>query len=85
MTIWQKLEKSCPNTTFVVDTALAYGDAMRLLELLDADRKLTGRAALTTIASELNHPKPQTVIDGGREILNNLYRHDIVIGTRQGS
>ena len=57
----------------------------RLLELLDTDHELTGRAALTTIASELKHPKPQTVIDSGQEILNNLYRHDIVIGTRQGS
>ncbi len=54
----------------------------RLLEMLDNDPALTGRAALTAIAAEIQHPKPQTVIDGGQQILNNLYQHDIVIGTR---
>lgn len=54
----------------------------RLLELLDGDATLTGRAALEAIATELDHPKPQTVIDGGREILSDLLRQDIVVGVR---
>ncbi len=58
------------------------GVTARLLEMLDSDRTLTGRAALTAIAAEIQHPNVDTVIDGGREIFANLYQHDILLGTR---
>ncbi len=53
----------------------------RLLYLLDEDDKLTGRAALQQIASELSHPNPDVVIDGGLATLRELLDRDIVLGT----
>lgn len=54
----------------------------RLLELLELEEPKTGRELLTQIAGELNHPKPDVVIEGGRETLEHLRRHDIILGTR---
>lgn len=54
----------------------------RLLALLADDDALTGTAALARIADELAHPNPDTVIAGGREILERMRRHDVVLGTR---
>lgn len=54
----------------------------RLLELLgDEADGASGRELLTRIAEEIRHPKPETVIAGGREILEDLRRRDIVLGT----
>ncbi len=53
----------------------------RLLELMNSSDQ-TGRALLTTIAQEINHPNADVVIEGGREILANLRAHDIVLGTQ---
>ena len=55
----------------------------RLIELLQ-DTDNTGRELLTQIASEINHPNPETVISGGLDILKNLHQYDIVLGTRIG-
>jgi len=52
----------------------------RLFSLLQDDSTLTGRQALEQIASELDHPKPEVVIDGGREILQAWRQRDIVLG-----
>lgn len=52
----------------------------RLFSLLQDDSSLTGRQALEQIASELNHPKPEVVIDGGRQILKAWQQRDIVLG-----
>ena len=54
----------------------------RLLELIQDNETASGRALLEVIARELNHPNPNTVIDGGRDILERLRRHDILLGTR---
>jgi len=55
----------------------------RLIELLvDADVE-SGRAALLRIAEELDHPRPQTVIDGGVTILEDLRRRQVILGTRK--
>ncbi|MEE9142561.1 MAG: putative DNA-binding domain-containing protein [Gammaproteobacteria bacterium] len=54
----------------------------RFLELAGAEQQ-NGREMLTTIAAELHHPKTDVVIEGGREILENLRRHDVVLGTRK--
>ena len=53
----------------------------RLIYLLSEDEQLTGRAALEQIASELNHPNPDVVIDGGLDTLRELLDRDIVLGT----
>jgi hypothetical protein len=52
----------------------------RLIYLLNADETLTGRAALTQITSELNHPNPDVVINGGLDTLRELLSRDIVLG-----
>ncbi|MFK8031190.1 MAG: DUF2063 domain-containing protein [Gammaproteobacteria bacterium] len=53
----------------------------RLLELMTQNDNHSGRELLNTIAKEINHPDPEVVINGGRDILNNLRAHDIVLGT----
>ncbi len=56
----------------------------RLLELLGStgNELKTGRAILELCAAEIKHPEPATVVQGGAEILNNLRRHDVILGTR---
>ncbi len=55
----------------------------RLLEILGENEERTGAEILTGIAAELDHPKPETVTRGGEDILENLRRHDIVLGVRK--
>ena len=61
----------------------------RLLQLLEHEQNvegeskggsqpITARQALQTIASELNHPQPDVVVQGGADILQQLYRLDII-------
>ncbi len=52
----------------------------RLFSLLQDNTTLTGRQALEQIATELNHPQPQVVIDGGKQILEAWQQRDIVLG-----
>lgn len=55
----------------------------RLLELLQDDASTaTGRELLVQIAGEINHPNPQVVSDGGKEILADLHSKDIILGTK---
>lgn len=55
----------------------------RLLELLaDADTA-SGRDALQRIASELNHPHPETVISGGLDIMTDLRHRQVILGTKK--
>lgn len=54
----------------------------RLLALLAEGTVASGRAALVQIAEELQHHNPEAVIEGGRELLNDLRRRDILLGTR---
>jgi hypothetical protein len=54
----------------------------RLLERLREEPQTSGRVQLERIAGELQHPQPQRVIEGGREILEGLRQRDIVLGTR---
>ena len=53
----------------------------RLLALLQENTKLSGRQALEQIAAELQHPNPDVVIDGGRQILQEWQQRGIVLGT----
>ncbi|TCK18777.1 hypothetical protein DFR30_2061 [Thiogranum longum] len=52
----------------------------RLFSLLQEDDSLTGRETLEKIAAELKHPKPEVVIEGGRQILEAWRQRDIVLG-----
>ena len=52
----------------------------RLLALLQENTKLSGRQALEQIAAELQHPTPDVVIDGGRQILQEWQQRGIVLG-----
>lgn len=52
----------------------------RLIELV-RDTRLTGRGALRRIARELNHPSPDIVVEGGRQILENLRAEEAILGT----
>ena len=53
----------------------------RLLQLFSGEDAVPGRAALQQVAVELNHPQPETVIQGGIEILQNLRKRHVILGT----
>lgn len=61
--------------------------AARLLEIViinqHDDTKATGRQLLEQIASELQHPNPGTVIEGGLKIMKEWLARDILLGTRE--
>jgi uncharacterized protein len=60
------------------------GLAARLLELLDGDGDLTGRQALTQIATEIEGAEVDAVLKQGTEILGRLVQEGIVLGARKG-
>ncbi|MXS82859.1 putative DNA-binding domain-containing protein [Nitrosomonas oligotropha] len=53
----------------------------RLLQLLSGDDPVPGRTVLQQVAAELNHPQPDAVIQGGIEILQNLRKRHVILGT----
>lgn len=53
----------------------------RLLQLL-ADDSPSGRQALVQIATELQHPDPDAVLEHGRSLLDDLKARNILLGTR---
>ena len=56
--------------------------AARLVDCLKQnDDKKTGREVLMGIAGEIAHPDPETVVDGGRAILEDMRGRQIVLGT----
>lgn len=54
----------------------------RLLDLLQKDKNQTGRELLLQIAEELKHPRPEVVLNGGLEIMQNLLQKDILLGVK---
>jgi len=54
----------------------------RLLQLLKENPALTGLDVLNTIAAELGHDSPDTVIEAGRELLADLRERNVILGTR---
>ncbi|PLY15295.1 MAG: DUF2063 domain-containing protein [Sedimenticola sp.] len=54
----------------------------RLLQLVSENQSRTGIALLEQIAREMNHPNPQTVLAGGRQIFSQLQQHDVLLGTK---
>lgn len=57
----------------------------RLLNLLQENENTTGIKALEQISREMNHPKPEVVIQGGLSALQELQQHGIILGTQKTS
>jgi hypothetical protein len=53
-----------------------------LLQQLKEDRGLTGLDLLNEVAGALQHPNPDTVLQGGETLLNDLRDRDVILGTR---
>jgi hypothetical protein len=54
----------------------------RLLQLLKENPGQRGLDVLKTIATELDHPDPQQVIDAGSGLLDELRQRNVILGTR---
>lgn len=59
----------------------------RLLELISEinDQTISGRDLLMTIATELKHSNPATVIEAGSQILNSMHAAGVLLGTDKTS
>ena len=55
----------------------------RLLELVSENDSENGEQLLHRIAVEMSHPQPDVVVNGGTDILNNLLKKNILLGTKQ--
>jgi len=53
----------------------------RLLQLLSEHPTQSGRNLLGQIAAEINHSDPETVVQGGLVVLQDLQARDIILGT----
>lgn len=53
----------------------------RLLERLQAEPRLTGRAHCLAIAAEMQHPQPEAVVQGGIPLLQEMRRLGLILGT----
>lgn len=53
----------------------------RLIELIERAEERTGREILEQIAGEIGHEDTTPIIDAGRDILQRLHRHDVILGT----
>lgn len=53
----------------------------RLFALLQEDTTRSGHNALSEIAGELRHPDPDTVINSGKQVLQEWLQRDIILGT----
>lgn len=54
----------------------------RLVELILADTRRSGRELLEQIATELQHPQAHVVVDGGAAILAELGARELLLGAR---
>jgi hypothetical protein len=71
------------------------GDTVRFLEInlitarlllrLEVDPHTSGRQQLEALAREIDHPDPDQLIAAGREILEDLRRRGVLLGTRPHS
>ena len=54
-----------------------------LIQKIQLHPGMTGTEILEQIAGELNHPNPDVVINGGKEILEQLRAADILLGAKK--
>lgn len=59
------------------------GVTARMIELMKENQGLSGLNILNTVAQELSHPQPETVIEAGTGVLRDLASRDVILGTRQ--
>jgi hypothetical protein len=57
----------------------------RLLQLLQENPDGTGLETVKRIAEELDHPRPEVVMEAGRQLLDDLRARNIVMGTRRNA
>ena len=55
--------------------------SLLLLQKLKEEPARSGLELLTEIAGTINHPKPDVVIEGGKNLLNELKEKQIILGT----
>lgn len=67
------------NTEYAVKFVELNSVTYRLIELLQQE-DTTGEQALTMIANELDHSQPESVIQFGLEILNELRNQGVILG-----
>ena len=53
-----------------------------LVQWLKEDRGMSGHDLLKAVAEALEHPHPEVVIEGGKELLQDLQQRDVILGTR---
>lgn len=58
------------------------GVARLLLDHMHQGRRMTGRQMLSEVAAVIGHPNPDSVIENGATLLENLRRKDILLGSR---
>ena len=56
--------------------------SMLLLQKMTQDSQQTGLDLLTDIAREINHPKADVVVEGGKVLMEQLRNKQIILGTR---
>ena len=56
-----------------------------LLQRLQDSPRLTGAEQLLGVAQDIGHADPQQVVAVGAEVLENLRRRDVLLGTRSGA
>jgi len=54
----------------------------RLWQLVEADGGVSGQSLLEQIAAELEHPRPEAVLQGGQQMLERLRRRQAILGAR---
>ena len=55
----------------------------RLIGLLQENEDYTGMDAIQHITREMNHPDPETMMQGGLAALQELQQYDIILGTQK--
>lgn len=55
----------------------------RLLQLMTDNQERKGVELLLQVAGEVNHPNPQSVLEGGQQIFAELQQRNVLLGTRK--
>lgn len=55
----------------------------KLIEVCSNNNEQSGKEILLSIAKELQHPNPKSVINGGLEIMQDFKSKDIILGTKE--
>lgn len=56
--------------------------SMLLVQKLKEETDMSGLDLLKAVAGEINHPKPEVVLEAGSSLLNELKEKQVILGTR---